>query len=862
MMKQYHEIKEQHQDAIVLFRLGDFYEMFFDDAITASRVLEIALTKRDAGNNQKAAMCGIPHHVSEGYIIRLVESGYKVAICDQLEDPSEAKGIVKRGVTRVLSPGMLISTTQNSKDHNHLLSIYMDSYGVGISYIDIGTGELCTLQKSGTKQGIWSFLKNEVYNIGPSEILIPEHISDAIHSIYREIGIVKPLITMVEYEENLKVAKENTKRYFEDKSVTDKIESYPHSILSTAALLQYVYQYEVQHTLPHIEDIRFINQSVHMEIDANTRINLDIMRNRADQKVEHSLYQILNQTKTPMGHRLLKSWLDYPLMDREEIIFRQNLVDGFINDSELLLDFRESLENVYDMERLIAKLAFRSSNARDLLVLKTSIDSLVSIKQMLSPIGSSYIRRQVVDFDPLDDIRDLINSSILEDAPHTITEGNMIKQGFDAKLDQISKEKYHGSELLLAYENEERERTGIRNLKLIFNKKNGYYIDITKSNLQKVPSHYIKKQTLTNSDRFKTPELMEIEDRLFSSEEEIVKLQLEIYYQLVNEIIQQSHRIKKTIQQLAEWDVLQGFAYTAKTHHYVKPSFGESNNIEIEGGRHPVIEQIIGQNNFISNDTKIGEQDNIIQILTGPNMSGKSTYMRQIALMIIMAHIGSFVPADHFVTPIIDQLFTRIGASDNLASGESTFMVEMKEMVYILSNATPDSFLVLDEVGRGTSTYDGLSIAWAIIEYLSRKVKAKTIFATHYHELTDLEIGFSNIVNYQVEVIENDEDVVFLRKIIPGCSNKSYGIEVAKLAGLPASIIKRSKVLLKSIEESSNIRVHPTKQKPQQVNFDRLQKDAFIHQLTEVAVDRMTPIEALNELSQIINDAKLLKELS
>ena len=853
MMQQYMKVKEENKDCILFFRLGDFYEMFFDDAITASRELEIALTKRDCGNNQKCPMCGIPYHVADTYISKLVEKGYKVAICEQLEDPKEAKGIVKRGIIDKVTPGTIINKeSTDSSDFNYLMAIYFDDNIVTLAYSDILDGNIhFTKIRYSNYEELEKKIENEMIKVSPSEIIYNENKAfsqDFLSNLAELNNITLTTSENIDTLEHLKIINE--------KEITSELKDLK-SFKAISMLLSYIYNYRSEN-LTHIKNAYYFEVDKYLNIDSHTIINLEIHKNLSTGSKRGSLYSILNKTSTSMGSRLLHSLLERPLMDKKEIISRQEIVNSFYNSRVLQNNISNLLKEIYDLERLIGKLSFGRANARDLVSLKISIEKLPEIKRVILYNDSKVLKSMVDKLDTLTDIYELLNNSIVEEPPILITEGNIIKVGFDAHLDEVRDNRIKGKKRLIEYEIELKEETGIKNLKVVFNKKLGYFIDVTKSNLKLVPDYFERKQTLTNSERFITPELKEIENMILSSDTEIVNLEYEIFNRIRLEILDCINRIKETSKIISEIDVFNSLAIVAYENKYVKPNLNNIGLIQINGGRHPIVENSIGLENFISNDTTIGLGYNDIQILTGPNMSGKSTYLRQIAIIVIMAQIGSFVPADEANISIVDKIFTRIGASDNLYKGESTFMVEMNEVSNIIKNSTKDSLLILDEVGRGTSTFDGLSIAWAVLEYISKKIKAKTLFATHYHELTELEGKMDNIINLKVKIQENKDGIVFLRKIVEGKSNRSYGIEVAKIAGLPLELTNRAQKILSNIERERENDSEIIEESLFDMSHEEVDSsyEIFIDKISNVDVNMLTPMQALTKLDEIIKEAK------
>lgn len=859
MMQQYLDLKEKNPDCILFFRLGDFYEMFFEDAKVASRELEIVMTKRDCGDNQKCPMCGVPHHVADIYISKLVSKGYKVAICEQMEDPKLAKGLLKRDIIRIITPGTVINSESIDHDLNNYLMSLVNIDGIyGISYCDITTGEIqFTEIPSSANQG--NDIENEITRIQPVEI------------IYDEENIVESTIQhlknqyQITFTKNTLAVSENPLKDLENYFSVDGLRVYQNKITGLSALnyiLRFVYKYQ-EDKLLHLKNPRYYEYKEYLDIDAHSIVNLEILKNLYTKTKKGSLFDVLDKTQTSMGSRLLRSYLERPLMNRETILYRQQYVEAFYNSQELNGNLQEILKDIYDLERIIGKLAYSKANGRDLLSLKNSIFLLPQLKELLIHSETTVLENTGNQIDTLEDLYQLIHASIVEEPPINITEGNLIKDGFNKKLDKIRNNKVEGQKRLIEFEQREKNRLNIKNLKIVFNKKLGYFIDITKSHLSKVPEEYIKKQTLTNSDRFITSELLEIQSMILDSENEISELEYSIFNSIREEVLDKMDRIKQTSQIISFLDVASCLAFISKKNNYTKPQLNNVGIMDIVDSRHPVVEQSIGKENFIANNITIGNGRDNIQIITGPNMSGKSTYLRQIALVVVMAQIGSFVPCETANISIVDKIFTRIGASDNLYSGESTFMVEMNEMSNILRNATTDSLLILDEVGRGTSTFDGLSIAWSILEYISKNIKAKTLFATHYHELTELEHVLKNVVNLKIQIEEYKDDIIFLRKIIKGKSDKSYGIEVAKLAGLPPVIIKRAKELLNKIEEkeftkndknSNNIQTISENQ----MDFNKVKELRFIEEIVDVDIHNLTPLQAMDKLNSLIEKAKTI----
>ncbi len=862
MMQQYMSIKNKYEDAILFFRLGDFYEMFFDDAIVASRELEITLTQRDAGMKEKAPMCGVPHHVADTYVSKLVSKGYKVAICEQLEDPALAKGIVKRDVTRVVTPGTITDTNVlDEKKNNYLVSLYLDDFGLGISYADNSTGEMYTTEYSSSLENNYRFIIDELGKILPSEILCNEFFmrSGKFVSIIR--NKINPFFNSYENIKGIDEShRNNITGLFNEKSLEELgIKDKMYSILSTSKLIEYLYATQ-KNSLDHINNLIYYEANDFMIMDINTRINLEIHETIMSKSKKGALIHTLDKTSTAMGGRLLKNWLEQPLLNIDKINYRLDMVEFLYENIIFMNDISDKLKCIYDIERLSSKISNGNCNGRDLISLKSSISVLPDMKSLLINSTNMGLKELGLRMDALSDIYELIHQSIDEYPPITIKDGGIIKVGYNEKLDQVREGSIKGKEWLTSLESKERENTGIKNLRIGFNKVVGYYFEVTKSNIPLVPDYFIRKQTLTNSERYFTEELKSMELKIIGSEEKALQLEYEIFLSIRDKIKKEINRIQNTSKIISMLDVLVSYAKVARTNNYTRPKLNNEGYMEIKDGRHPVIENTIKDNQFIPNDSHMDLESDMIHIITGPNMAGKSTYIRQVAIINLMAQIGSFVPAESADISIVDRIFTRIGASDNLSEGESTFMVEMNEVSNIIKGATSNSLIILDEVGRGTSTYDGLSIAWAIIEYIATKTKAKTLFATHYHELTQLEEKFPNIKNMTIIAEEKGNDIVFLRKIVKGSTNKSYGIQVARLAGINSEIITRASEILSVIEGSHEINIDNTpKVNTKQIDFYDYKKDYFIDRIINIDIDNLTPIEALSLLNDIIKDANNFK---
>ena len=797
LMKQYKEIKSKFEDSILFFRLGDFYEMFFEDAVKASRELGLTLTSRNKEKNVDIPLAGVPFHSADSYITKLVSKGYKVAICEQTEDPKMAKGIVKREVVKIITPGTVVDVEAlDAKSNNYLMSILKIENKFGIAYIDITTGEFKVTEVE--KDDDFVKLFNEINKIEPKEVLVTEdfygEIKEKLDDFLQKNDSVVTFVSKVR----------DSAKYLMDYFEIVSLESYgikdKKAIIGAATMaLDYAATMQVEHELT-VEKIEFVNISNYAEINAITSRNLELLKNQREKTVYGSLLWVLDECKTSMGTRLLKRFINNPLLNVDKIRKRQEDVQYFIDNILIREDLREKLEDIYDLERLLGKITFGSENGKDLTALKKTIKSAVEIMKILE--NTDFF--QNIDVNILFECYKIIDDSINEDAPFSVREGGIIKSGYNAELDEIRNIMNSGKDFLLDIEQREREATGIRNMKIKFNKVFGYFIEITKANLDMVPEHYIRKQTLSNSERYITPELKKYEDTIINSKAKIEDLEYHLFKEISGKLKEHRKILSELAERIAYIDVMVSFAVSAIENNYAKPEMNEEYSFKIEGGRHPVVEKLIGRTDYVSNDTVFTEKESFV-VLTGPNMSGKSTYMKQIALISIMAQIGSFVPAKKANLSVIDKYLTRIGASDDILTGQSTFMVEMSEVSNILNNATEKSLIILDEVGRGTSTTDGVSIATAISMYIHDKIGAKTVFATHYHELTDLENKFAHIVNYRIEVDEKQGKVMFLRNIVKGGADKSYGIEVAKLAGLPKEILVESKKILKRLEQKKEL---------------------------------------------------------
>lgn len=903
MMRQYFEIKENYKDCILFFRLGDFYEMFFEDAETAARELELVLTGRDCGLEKRAPMCGIPFHASNSYIGRLVAKGYKVAICEQVEDPKFAKGIVKRDVIKVITPGTYTdSSFVEETKNNYIMTIYADleRNRCSLAITDISTGDFLATEGE-LEKGV---ILDEISKFNPKEIILLDSLDQ---ELIKDITLTTPALISrkpIEYfEENFEEVLNNQ---FGEKSNSLSLMIKK----SSNALVKYILDTQ-KISLTNINDIEVYSLVDFMTIDLSSRRNLELTENLREKSKKGSLLWVLDKTETSMGSRMLRRWIEEPLVNKEKITLRLNAVEELFNDLSLNDSLKEALHDIYDIERILGKISNKNANAKDLIALKTSIGKIPNVKGIIENCTSSLLKNYHHNLDDLRDIYELLEKSIKEDPSLTLKDGDLIKDGFNSEIDELRLAKTNGKDWISSLENREREFTGIKSLKVGFNKVFGYYIEISKANYSSIPEgRYIRKQTLANAERFITPELKEIEEKLLGSSEKLCSLEYDIFLDIRNEVENHIDRLKTTAKIIAELDCISNLAFVALENDFIKPEINENGETKIENGRHPVVEKVIPKGEFIPNDTIINKDDNQLLIITGPNMAGKSTYMRQVAIITLMCQIGSFVPASKANISVVDKIFTRIGASDDLAGGKSTFMVEMWEVSNILKNATENSLVLLDEVGRGTSTYDGLSIAWSVIEYIckNKNLRCKTLFATHYHELTKLEGEIHGVRNYSVAVKEVDNNIIFLRKIIEGGADQSYGIEVAKLAGIPDEVINRAKEILEKLEmesskdnldlalkevnvskedieeasitssyevketiveedrieikeevisKASEAKTH--KEDDQiQLDFSAIGKDNLIKELSEVDILSLNPMEAMNRLYALVKEAKNL----
>ena len=861
MMQEYLKTKEQYEDCILFYRLGDFYEMFFEDAIKVSKELELTLTGKLCGQEERAPMCGVPFHAADTYIARLIEKGYKVAICEQLEDPKQAKGIVKRGVIRVVTPGTVIeSNLLDEKKNNYIMSIYKVGTYFGVSVCDISTGDFMATQIAFTNN--FPKLLDEISRYTPAEIVVNPFMYDSSEEISKIKERFEVYISRVK-EESFTKEEELSNRFSflneneEEVKDAEESEEYSLAIKAIKGLLDYLT--ETQKTnLDHINKIILYNTTKYMALDISARRNLEITEKMRDKSKKGTLLWVLDKTSTSMGGRLLRRWLNNPLIDVFEINERLEAVKELKESIMLRGDCVSALKKVFDMERLVARIAYGNANGRDMLSLKNSCKQLPEVKRVLANAKSELLKKLYQNLDELQDIYDLIEEAIVDEPPMTIKEGGLIKIGYNEEIDHLKQATTQGKTWIIELEAKEKEQTGIKNLKVGFNKVFGYYIEVTKSNVSLVPDRYIRKQTLTNGERYITEELKKLENQILGAEERVINLEYNAFVEIRDEIEGKIKRVQKTAEVIATLDTLCSLAQVAEDMNYVEPQVDKSGVIDIKDGRHPVIERMLPAGSFVPNDTYLDRTDSRLAIITGPNMAGKSTYMRQVALITLMAQIGSFVPASYARIGVVDKIFTRVGASDDLSMGQSTFMVEMMEVASILKNATANSLVILDEIGRGTSTYDGLSIAWAVAEYIANREKcgAKTLFATHYHELTELENKLEGIKNYSIAVKEKGEDIIFLRKIVNGGTDESYGVHVARLAGVPKDVTKRADEILRSLERKNIINGKAlekisNKQVAGQLDMGNYKLAELAQEIDKIDLNQLTPIDALNTLLKI-----------
>ncbi|MBE5960264.1 MAG: DNA mismatch repair protein MutS [Lachnospiraceae bacterium] len=891
MMQHYMDTKKEYPDCILFYRLGDFYEMFFEDAITVSRELQITLTGKSCGLEERAPMCGVPYHAAEGYLTKLVARGYKVAICEQVEDPKLAKGMVKREVVRIVTPGTNLNTqTLDETKNNYLMAVIWEDNSCGISTIDITTGDFYVTEVENTRK-----LLDEIYKFAPSEIICnPAFLMCGIDFEDLKGRYNISISTLDDWFYETESCENCLKVHFEVGTLDGLgLKDYTIGVNACGAVMQYLYETQ-KSSLTHITHITPYVTSRFMLIDSSSRRNLELVETMREKQKRGSLLWVLDKTKTAMGARLLRTYVEQPLIEKEEIEERLDAIEEFNNNVISREEVREYLNSIYDLERLMGKVSYKSANPRDLVSFMSSLAMLPHIKFLIKDFDSAVFKRIHHTLDPLTDLHDLIESAIAEEPPIALKEGGIIKEGFNAEVDELRKAKTEGKVWLADLENREREQTGIKNLKIKYNRVFGYYLEVTNSYKDLVPDNWVRKQTLANAERYTTDELKELEDKILNAEDRLFSLEYDLFAEVRDTIAAQVKRIQTTAKAVATVDVFASLAFVAERNNFTRPMINTDGVIQIHNGRHPVVEQMINNEMFVANDTYLDNKENRIAIITGPNMAGKSTYMRQTALIVLMAQVGCFVPAESANIGIVDRIFTRVGASDDLASGQSTFMVEMTEVANILRNATKDSLLILDEIGRGTSTFDGLSIAWAVVEHISNPnlLGAKTLFATHYHELTELEGKLESVNNYCIAVKEQGDDIVFLRKIIKGGADQSYGIQVAKLAGVPETVLKRAREIVNELnskdiaEKARNIQVADNKSENSQEEmvhaaglaqeytgahaksgsrhakkdnemenqlslFGGSNYDEIIDEIRNLDMARVTPIDALNKMYEI-----------
>ena len=867
-MQQYMSIKDKHQDAILMFRLGDFYEMFFDDALTASKELELTLTGRNCGLEERAPMCGVPHHAVDSYISRLVKAGYKVAICEQMEDPEDAKGIVERDIVRIYTPGTLdLDDSNSANENNYIASVSIGDESSALTLADVSTGEILSTEFFDDLE--ITNLVNEIMVYNPQEILVNEDYLDRIKAKFEEQAYTPYIEKLDNSYYKLSSCSDITMRQFDATSLLSLgLDGRDEIVKSIGSLFMYLIDTQKQEP-SQFKELKIKRSGNTMVLDKSTMRNLELLETLYDNDVRGSLFGVLNKTKTAMGARLLKSFLREPLIDSTEINKRLDAVYELKNNPIIINNISNSLKNIYDFQRLTTKIATKHANGRDLISLKTTLSELPNISDQLNYLDSELVREIKNGIFDFGDLYKLIETSIVDEPPFSITDGGIIKNGYSSELDELKSSIKDAKEWIANLENIEKERTGIKTLKVGYNKVFGYYIDVSKGMIDKVPDDYIRKQTLVNNERYITPELKEKENMVFSAETKINKLEYEEFRKIRESVEPYIDALQKASASVALLDVMISFAKISNDNSYVKPIINDDDIIDIKKGRHPSVEKIVGSGMFVANDTYIDRTNNSLLIITGPNMSGKSTYMRQTAIIVLMAQIGCFVPADSATIGIVDRVFTRIGASDNLAYGQSTFYIEMSELANIIRNSTSRSLIILDEIGRGTSTFDGLSIAWATAEYLSNSKKLiRTMFATHYHELTELESLHENITNLSVAVSDDGNNIVFLHNIVNGPASKSYGIHVAKIAGIPEEIRINAKIKLKELEDYENVcNYSDSKLKYRQEEIkvaesiikydDKYEKIAT--KISEIDVNDITPIQSLNILKDIIDEINKIR---
>ena len=864
MMQHYLDTKAEYKDCVLFYRLGDFYEMFFDDAVEVSRELELTLTGKECGMEERAPMCGIPYHAANVYIAKLIEKGYKVAICEQLEDPKNTKGMVKRGVVKIVTPGTVLDdTVLEEKKNNYIMSIYKQGLFFGVAVCDVSTGDFYATQIKETNN--FAKLLDEIARFSPVEIVTNELMSSTMQEMSKISQRFENCYISNFEEKYFDIDFEKiTKKYQVLDMKDNEITEFQDKILAVSAinaLLAYITQMQ-KTEIENINVVKIYNTTRYMALDITARRNLEITERMKDKGKKGTLLWVLDRTSTSMGGRHLRRWINDPLIDVEEIQLRLEAVQELKNNLILKSDIQECLKKVYDIERLVAKISYGSANARDMVSLKNSLGRLPQIKQTLSEANSKMLKNLYENLDEVRDIYELIDKAIVDDPPIVIKEGNIIKNGYNEEADKYREATTSGKQWLVELEARERNATGIKNLRVSYNKVFGYYIEVTKSYLNLVPDSYMRKQTLSTGERYITEELKKLEEEILGAEEKLIDLEYKLFLEVRTKIAMQIERIQKSATVVATLDVLTSFATVAEDMNYTMPEINEGPEIEIKNGRHPVIEKMLPRGSFIGNDTYLNKTSDRLSIITGPNMAGKSTYMRQVALITLMAQIGSFVPADFAKIGVVDKIFTRVGASDDLSMGESTFMVEMMEVATILKDATSNSLIILDEIGRGTSTYDGLSIAWAVAKYIAdtNKCGAKTLFATHYHELIEMEKQQEGVKNYSIAVKEKGEDIIFLRKIVEGGTDESYGIHVAKLAGVPKEVLKNANEILKGLERRSILGQKKMEKEKKdevagQLSMYNYKLAEIAHEIDKININELTPIEALNILVRLKEQA-------
>lgn len=857
MMRQYYEIKQQHEDCILFYRVGDFYEMFFEDAQKASSELDLVLTGKECGLEERAPMCGVPHHSCDNYIARLVSKGYKVAICEQTEDPAKAKGLVRRDVVRIITPGTVIEDNMLDEARNNYLAALVIKNGVaGLCFTDASTGEGHITEISG--DDLETRVLDDIMRFSPSELLVDKSVENNPKlSAFLKESYTGALSVLSKDNFEISFTEPLLLKHFSVVSVENLgIVAGSSAESALGAVIKYLYDTGVNGSIS-VNKINFYNDTQYMRLEMTAVRNLELTETMRSKSKKGSLLWVLDKTKTAMGKRLIRAWVEQPLLSINEIILRQNALEELCSDTILRCEAIEYMSGIRDVERLMTRVVYGSASARDLLSLADTVRKFSPIKQLLASSNSRMLKTIYKDIDPLDEIVTLIDSAICDQPPTTVKEGGIIRDGYNEQVDQLRKDMTSGTDYLTDIENRERERTGIKNLRVRFNKVFGYYIEVTNSFLDKVPEDYIRKQTLTNCERFITDELKQLEMRVLTAKDRIFQLEYELFDDVRKRAAREIIRFQKTAGAIARLDVLCSLALVAVDNNYCRPLIDNSGVINIKGGRHPVVEQMI-KTPFVSNDTVLDGTENRCAIITGPNMAGKSTYMRQVALITLMAQIGSFVPAQMAQIGVVDAIYTRVGASDDLASGQSTFMVEMSEVADILKNATKNSLLILDEIGRGTSTYDGMSIARAVLEYVAdkRKLGAKALFATHYHELTEMENELQGVKNYNIAVKKRGDDIIFLRRIVPGGADDSYGIEVAKLSGIPDSVINRAKAILKQTLEEGVVTYKTAAAPDAQLPIEIQGATEILRELQMIDVNTLTPIESMGILFDLANKAK------